>query len=265
MAWRHSGLSAPGVSHLKTQTPCQDSYGIADTDAVLALVVADGAGSAQHATWAAEQVAQRTVAWFQGPRALPDGVTAWEAEIRDLLTDLHGGLEAEAAARGCSLREFACTFLLAVVTPDALIGAQIGDGAIVYRSRSEETAGEITLLTAPHHGEYLNETVFLTTDDYLDCLQWNYHAGAPDALALFSDGLQMLALDMKSQPPTPYVPFFGPLFTFMKGHPDGLEREQKLRAFLESERVCARTDDDKTLVIAVWEEGADRLLSDVPA
>jgi tRNA G18 (ribose-2'-O)-methylase SpoU len=143
-----------------------------------------------------------------------------------------------------------------VVARDALIGAQVGDGAIVYRPRSEEAAGEIALLTAPHHGEYLNETVFLTSDGYLEHLQLAYHAGAPDALALFSDGLQMLALDMKNQPPVPHAPFFDPLFTFVKNNPDGLEREQKLRAFLESERVCAKTDDDKTLVIAVREVGS---------
>ena len=44
-------------------------------------------------------------------------------------------------------------------------------------------------------------------------------------------------------------------YVWQKSRIDGLsrqikEREQKLRAFLESERVCARTDDDKTLVIA---------------
>jgi len=255
MAWRYSGLSVPGVSHHKTQTPCQDSHGIVATDAVLALAVADGAGSAQYAALAAEQVTQRAVARFQGSHPLPIDAAAWEADLRRLLADLRGGLEDEAAARGCSLREFACTFLLAVVTRDALIGAQVGDGAIVYRPRSEEAAGGIALLTAPHHGEYLNETVFLTSDGYLDHLQLAYHAGAPDALALFSDGLQMLALDMKRQPPTPHTPFFDPLFTFMKNNPDGLDREQKLRVFLESERVCAKTDDDKTLVIAVREVG----------
>lgn len=260
MAWRYSGLSVPCVSHLKTQTPCQDSHGIVATDKVLALAVADGAGSAQHAALAAAQVTQRAVARFQDPCSLPDGAAAWEADLRCLLTDLRRGLEGEAAVQGCSPREFACTFLLAVVTRDALIGAQVGDGAIVYRPRSEEATGGIALLTAPHHGEYLNETVFLTSDGYLEDLQWVYRAGAPDALALLSDGLQMLALDMKNQPPTPHAPFFDPLFTFMKNNPDRLDREQKLRAFLESERVCAKTDDDKTLVIAVREVEADRPL-----
>jgi hypothetical protein len=47
---------------------------------------------------------------------------------------------------------------------------------------------------------------------------------------------------------TPYQPFFAQMFSFAR-RPDATEME--LQAFLTSERVCARTDDDKTLVLVV--------------
>jgi hypothetical protein len=61
----------------------------------------------------------------------------------------------------------------------------------------------------------------------------------------------MLALDMKDYPPEPHLPFFRPFFEFVEHVPDETERKQQLLNFLESPRVCSRTDDDKTLVIAV--------------
>jgi hypothetical protein len=56
----------------------------------------------------------------------------------------------------------------------------------------------------------------------------------------------MLALDMARREPHP--PFFQPLFAFAQ-RADASQSE--LLAFLDSERVCARTEDDKTLVLAV--------------
>jgi hypothetical protein len=67
-----------------------------------------------------------------------------------------------------------------------------------------------------------------------------------------SDGLTRLALKMPSY--EPYVPFFQPLFAYIEGTSTANwngNAEQQMAAFLASERVSARTDDDKTLVLAV--------------
>ncbi|WP_295428748.1 PP2C family serine/threonine-protein phosphatase [uncultured Thiodictyon sp.] len=251
MTWHHSGLSVRGSGHARTGTPCQDAQSILATDTLLILAVADGAGAAEHAALAAELATARALCWFQEARPLPAGAAAWEAELRDLLVDLHLSLMAEAERLGCPACDLACTFLLALVTPDALVGIQVGDGAIVYRRPPGDATGDLALLTAPHQGEYLNETVFLISDTYLQDAQFAYREGAPDGIVVFSDGMQMLALEMKARPPVPHAPFFDPLFNFVRGQPDADQREGQLRAFLESERVCAKTDDDKTLVIAV--------------
>ncbi|MFB1488939.1 MULTISPECIES: hypothetical protein [unclassified Thiocapsa] len=48
----------------------------------------------------------------------------------------------------------------------------------------------------------------------------------------------------------------------MRGEPDAARRTAQLIDLLESERVCARTDDDKTLALAVW---TDASVSEPPA
>ena len=68
-------------------------------------------------------------------------------------------------------------------------------------------------------------------------------------LALLSDGLVRLALHLPEL--TPHAPFFVPLLSFVASAADEDQASRQLAAFLDSERVCARTDDDKALVLAV--------------
>ena len=59
-----------------------------------------------------------------------------------------------------------------------------------------------------------------------------------------------LRLALKLPGYEPHAPFFKPLFTFITGAEDETLATQQLAGFLASARVCARTDDDKTLVLA---------------
>lgn len=69
-------------------------------------------------------------------------------------------------------------------------------------------------------------------------------------MALFSDGLQGLAVNFAER--APHDGFFRPLFSAVRAEPPGHSRElsDRLQRFLDSPRVNARTDDDKTLVLA---------------
>lgn len=148
----------------------------------------------------------------------------------------------EGSAHKPALYNFATTLLVAVVSDGSVAAAQIGDGAIVLSD-----AEGIQALMLPDHGEYLNETVFLTSNDYKERARVVVlpHHGSR-ALALLTDGLEGLALNLAEG--SAHMPFFAPLFRFA-AEPDASEAE--LASFLESARVCARTDDDKTLLLAV--------------
>src|SRR5262249_26240874 len=100
----------------------------------------------------------------------------------------------------------------------------------------------------PQSGEYVNMTSFLTDQDFEERLEFCSWADSVDEIALFSDGLQMLALHYAEQ--AAYRPFFVPLFKRLRESGAAKELEVSLLRFLESPRVNERTDDDKTLIIA---------------
>jgi len=69
-------------------------------------------------------------------------------------------------------------------------------------------------------------------------------------LAVFTDGLQRLAINMAAQ--TPHEPFFARFFSILAkaSLQDEEQLQDALETFLKSQPVEERTDDDRTLVLA---------------
>jgi hypothetical protein len=240
--WRAVGASVIGASHVASEVRCQDHHAYAlvqraGGDALL-IAVADGAGSA--------------AASFHGAKTAVDEALRFLGEALDPLgAGVIAGCFAAARARVLDVaaegdrdpREYASTLLVVAATADGTLAGQIGDGAVVIDD------GELRALTWPQQGEYANSTHFLVDDDALDRVALA-EAGPAQRIAAFTDGLQSLALQFETR--TPFEPFFAPFFAYLETTPkaDG-EIERELRAYLESEPVNARTDDDKSLVLAV--------------
>src|SRR5690606_20966415 len=108
--------------------------------------------------------------------------------------------------------------------------------------------GALFTAARPQRGEYANEALFLTMANALDLLEVTVYPHPIRGLAVTTDGLLRLALSLPEY--EPYPPFFRPLLAFVAGADDPRRSEADLANFLASERVCARTDDDKTLVLA---------------
>lgn len=241
--WVVLGESVAGTAHRRSGAPCQDAFRFRPLDPAgewLAVAVADGAGSAARAdagaTLACDEFVRR--AEGLGPAALftREGMTA-------LFADVRSALAAEAGRLGVRPRDLACTALLAVVGPDAAALAQLGDGAIVLG----DGEGYRTAFW-PEPAEYANATDFLTDDWAASALRFDTTAAAVPEFAVFTDGLQRLALDFSAR--APHAPFFRPLFGRVRTAPDPESLLESFRAFLDSPRVNDRTDDDKTLVLA---------------
>jgi len=222
---------------------------ITGLDDVLIGVVSDGAGSASRSHLGAEAatsaLAEAVEHSYRAGQSLADlgrtDLVGWAASVRRSVT-------AVASAEGADLREFACTLLAAVVEPERSAFLQIGDGAIVVSP--EDDPDEYAWVFWPQRGEYANYTRFITDDDALDQIGVDVVDGAVYEVALFTDGLQPLALHYASQ--TAHAPLFrtlfGPLRSEGPGPCGGLS--SSLTAFLSSDRVNERTDDDKSLVLA---------------
>ena len=127
--------------------------------------------------------------------------------------------------------------------------AQIGDGAIVVGGEGVEaddsSAAPYRLVFQPDSGEYVNETSFLTQSDFAERIQVVHLAARIEELAVLSDGLQRLALDLARG--RPYPSFFLPMFAAPTRAPTrcrGRWSSSSIR------RASTRTDDDKTLILA---------------
>lgn len=251
MTWRVVAASAVGTSHAVTGTGCQDSC-IAQVEThpakppLLTIFVADGAGSAAHGGTGAELTIEAATAFVgqhyaQTEFALNDH---WAVEC---IQAVRARIYAEAAQQGARARDYACTFLGVVASPFATLLMQIGDGGIVV-----DVGNGLEVPITPMAGEYANMTNFVTDENAIDVLAVAALPTRADKVAVFSDGIQRLVLNMVTN--TAHGPFFTPFFTVLAtataAQEDYLQTE--LVRFLNSPSVNERTDDDKTLALAHW-------------
>ena len=252
--WRIAAASVAGAAHVRGGIPCQDAHSFelvsrGGPGRVLAAVVADGAGSASRA-----QVGSLlTCACMLGSLAalLDAGGGPHDVDrghVERWLTGLREDTARLAAAEGSTAREYASTLLAAVVAEESAAFFQVGDGAMVIDAGAPDEGYECVFW--PEHEEYENITFFATEPNAAEHLQLVLVERRVVELAMFSDGLQRLALDYAGRRPHP--PFFRSMLSPLReasAAGDALSGE--LAAFLDSPRVNARTEDDKTLVLAV--------------
>jgi hypothetical protein len=261
--WRHAGSSVIGTSHLRSGTECQDFYAVNVVSAwasakVVLAAAADGAGSARRSFNGARQACHT---FFECARLavehlgqeldyLDDGFARRTLEeVRSRIAELAAESEEPLAA-------YACTMLGAIVADHSALFLQIGDGAIVYRMR-DAVPGPWRLALAPQRGEFANETIFVTRRDAADRISIARVAGPVAEFALMTDGIEHLAV--KTATGEPHTRFFEHVFAGLRassvvGRDDA--HEAWLETFLASPPVCARTDDDKTLVLCTRQPAA---------
>lgn len=251
--WVYAYASVPGVSHLQSGRPCQDAslcevfIGPNDSSTLLAIV-SDGAGSAARADFAASLACEsfnlHVQTFLQGGNTLgrlDRGVVAnWLMAIADELREI-------AAREQRPVRDFSTTLVAALIDNETAVYVQVGDGCIVVPDR--DVAEDYCWIFWPDNGEYINETYFLTDPSLLERFQFECGA-ALGQVAVMTDGVQPIALHYASR--SAHSKFFASMFASLAGISPGyqLTRSDSLASFLASDRVCERTDDDKSLVLA---------------
>jgi hypothetical protein len=249
MTWRLVAASVEGTSHAANNTACQDSNWASptvggDVSPVLCAFAADGAGTASNGRDGAE-LAMETVARFMRCNAGHEGFVPDEATLRETVLAVREVIANASEAAGLTTRDFACTLLGVVSTPTYTGVVQIGDGGVVV-----DVGDGLVLPIVPMSGEYANMTYFVTDEDALERMQVITFPATAQRLAVFTDGVQRLAVNMATN--TPHEPFFSRFFRILAAtHAADEERlHDDLVAFLRSAPVAARTDDDLTLILA---------------
>ncbi|MDA0590547.1 MAG: PP2C family serine/threonine-protein phosphatase [Planctomycetota bacterium] len=252
--WKWVSGSVVGTSHAGDELPCQDSNlaGVEDLDGQACFVscVADGAGSAKHSD-VGSATACRTFrslvsdhGWRLSELDPSDFAVSFEGVAVTWCRQIRSSIECEAERLNVPVRQLACTFLAAIVFDNIAGFIQIGDGAIVVQKK--DISGVVVW---PQSGEYANTTNFLTDEDFQLNLECHIVPGKIDQLALFSDGLERLILKFVDK--TVHAPFLMPLFAKLREVKNSSDLVGPLGNFLGSSEVNSRTDDDKTLSLAV--------------
>ncbi|VTY38367.1 Protein phosphatase 2C [Xylophilus ampelinus] len=250
MTWLVVKASEVGTSHQATNAPCQDSCAgdveSLGADPLLWLFVADGAGSAARGGEGAEQAIGAAIRFVTEKLATRE-FGLGDIFACDLVREVRRTLTAACEREKRPLRDFACTFLGLVSAENGTIAFQIGDGGIVL-----DTGAGLHLAVVPMSGEYANQTHFVTDEDAIAKMLTRAYPDRALKVAAFTDGVQRIALNLATN--TPHEGFFAPFFAGMGQA--ALEQDEQLsgmlRRFLASDKVNARTDDDKTLALALW-------------
>ena len=254
--WRVIRASVQGTSHARTGQPCQDSssVGVGAPDGMLVAAVADGAGSATlsaDGSCIAACAATKRAIYLMRLHVQPFYEGVLEEILRESVRSARKELEAEANRQKKSLREFATTLIIAICAYKMTGAAQIGDGAMVAAWEGMPGDGDgYALFSAPQRGEYANTTNFITSDSWQDSLAIRMRYGRISRVAMFTDGVQSIALNAAAGN-APYAPFFDPLFGWAVKQENEHAAGNALKAFLSSPRVTARADDDLTLLLAI--------------
>ncbi|MDB9519028.1 PP2C family serine/threonine-protein phosphatase [Roseofilum reptotaenium CS-1145] len=265
MVWKAIAASATGTSHTRNQLPCQDygNFVVLEEEDIIIGAVSDGAGSAKYSDIGSQLAVQSALEslqkWLgihiskghnvQEPIAdqMAERVftTAFNQVVRKLEEKVKDNKKDNP---DYSLKNLSCTLLLFIATRDWIAGMQIGDGFIVARSENSD----YQLLFKPTKGEYANQTTFVTSKYAMEDMQvkvlsdGNYYF-----ICASTDGLERLSINTRTWHPS--ASFFEP---FEKGlEQETCEKEEEsVKEWLNSTEVNDRTDDDKTMLVCVYDK-----------
>lgn len=260
MGWKAVARSAIGTSHQQQGLPCQDYGGDRLFHNLLIGAVADGAGSAKYADFGAKLAVTTAIAhlastetWLRQRgrswQKLQQPFSQRQAE-RLFVSTLKRVLyvfRQQATKGGYAVDELACTLVAFMATPYWMAAMQIGDGAIVVRSQFQN---DYQLLFQPDKGEYINQTTFVTSANAFADLRVKILPRQQTFICAATDGIERVAFQLKDW--TPGQKFFQWLEQYMQETENPELEDECLRRLLESQELNRQTDDDKTLLLCLY-------------
>ena len=251
--WRYANASVIGQAHIRQETACQDRLLCRTIDTktdgeIFVAVVADGAGSTSHGQVGAE-IACKTFA-----AQVADFLNSGKASVGSLNEDFgkfwieffQAKIKLIAGEKKEEVRDFASTFIGAVVGEKATAFYQVGDGGAVFSVNGKNESYRFGI--EPNESEYINTTEFLTDETAVESLRFVRIEERVEDLILFSDGIFAVAVDYQNN--KPHEPFLMPMIAPLRNGNSANGLNEKLENFLASPKLNEKTDDDKTIILA---------------
>lgn len=252
--WKVIAAKVAGFSHLKAQIPCQDhvAFELLGSDTLVA-VLCDGAGSAAMSEFGAWFVAETLVVNFcsaieclgdefveylapQTTRYLEEFIKVQVAKTREALSSV--------VAEG-RFDDYHCTLVGVIAGQKGCVFFHIGDGVGIATRRADLSNA---VSSDPANGEYVNETYFCTSSDWLQRLRITTFDAGHDLICLFSDGS---ATFMTTSPPSKLASSIAPPICSALAT---LTEDEGVDAFVElfsREKIRSITGDDKSVLWAM--------------
>lgn len=256
MQWQAIGCSEKGTSHIRYNTPCQDSWEhkILSNDEVVIGAVSDGMGSAPRSDLGSRMAVNEAIKylcqhnWLKGTFLDENQARVhFDSLLKDVVTEINN----LAQKNGYPIKHLACTLLVFVATPNWLAAMQVGDGFIVIRTKNtKENTKDYQLVFPPQKGEYCNETVPITSSLARQTMQCQVIKEPVEFICAATDGIENISL-IKREGWKPYQNFFEPLERKMRSEQTLQEKNKFISDFLNTAQVNQKTDDDKTVLICL--------------
>lgn len=247
MCWSYYAASEKGYAHIKNGKPKQDYILTEIFNQCIIFVIADGAGTANYSDVSSNLLChffvKKVKQWLKTNEldSLDKcDIEQWIKIFQKILMRINRYYNTD------DIRDFASTMILAVVEDSKAVFCQIGDGCIVINSNNN-----LQCVFWPQNGEYINTTNFVTDKNISQKIMFKILYNNITEISIFTDGLESIALNFSKK--EPHVPFFTPFFNLLKNCPPGENKElsDALAEFLNSELICKKTYDDKTIVFGI--------------
>lgn len=269
------GASLRGKSHIESNTECQD-YHMCDKldNGWVVLVVSDGAGSAKFAERGAKANCNIALTLIKKLIQQKDWKTLptekdWNIEVTSIFLQIREIFSHKVSKLndGTKLSDFCATIMLAVITPDGILAAHIGDGRMGFKTKTNEWKS----LSTPHKGEEANQTIFLQNSWNTPLVPALSVSGVyvpetvvvnerPKAVVLLSDGCENSAWECSIFNPItghyedkniPFTGFMNPLIESLLEEDDGTRMDLFIDIIDHGTKACKQERDDKTMLLLI--------------
>lgn len=239
--WRVNGTSLTGSSHIASELPCQDAHRwlVHEATGTLVVAVADGAGSRPLSAMGAEIAV--TEATESIVRSLEAGESLDEGALARVFEEARAAIFDKAAELGRPPGDLACTLCVLIAFEDRCLEANVGDSAAIVKTSS----GELRVVLSPQKGEYVNIATFITGSDWRSDFAFASLEEPISSAIVGTDGLMDWCVRGEEIQKALAVP----LFNFAEYDESAESKQLKLEAWLQSEKVLSKVNDDITLVV----------------
>lgn len=245
---------AVGRTHIQRDIPCQDYFYYKLFEGSLIFALADGAGSAQEALAGASWATKVLVGCLRKSFLPGFDEGSNEKRLRSAFQKTRLIMGIIVKRKGCQLRDFNTTLVGGIYQKGTLVCGGVGDSLMLVVNRD----GSIVLPFAPAKGEFINETAFITMEAWERFFRVGEVVRNPRALLIFSDGLMNITYSMRFHhgrwEVIPNEEVINDLISYIQENKDTTSLQAELQSMLSSSRAQELNDDDKSLMVVIFDE-----------